>query len=146
MVEGWGREHSGGNAEEKVLARSDLLFAGGGVLPEAGVFLRGLSKTCARCLKEFDLQLKRLPSFLHYFAQRCVFPQGKSRELVSRFKKRVDMFLGCLYKWHEGRMSITTVLCEVQKYYIIVLEFLTACTPRCTCTAKWCNELESRQN
>lgn len=38
MVEGWGRKHSWGNAVEKVLARSDLLFAGGGVQPEAGVF------------------------------------------------------------------------------------------------------------
>lgn len=38
MVDGWGRKHSWGNAVEKVLARSDLLFAGGGVQPEAGVF------------------------------------------------------------------------------------------------------------
>lgn len=58
------------------------------MLPEAGVFLRGLSKICSRCSKEFDLQLERLPSFLHDFTQRCFFPQGKSRELVSKVQEK----------------------------------------------------------
>ncbi|KAA8579582.1 hypothetical protein FQN60_006675 [Etheostoma spectabile] len=68
----WREKQSGGNAEEKVLARSDLLFAGGDVQPEAGVSL-------SRPEQNID---------------------DKLRELVSRVKEQAGV--GCLTSRHRG--------------------------------------------
>lgn len=75
----------------------------------------------SRCFKkEFDLQLALMPWFLYYLTRRWFFHLGKKGELVSRFKKRLGMFPGCLHKIHEGVMSINMLLCKVQKHDIIV--------------------------
>lgn len=96
-----------------------------------------------RCLKEFDLQLKRLPFFLHYFTQRCFCPRGKSRELVSSFKKRVDVFLGCLNVCHEGMMSINTTLSEVLHHGLGISNSMFSDV---LARPKRCNGLESGQD
>lgn len=106
-----GKTERGGNAEEKVLARSDLLLAGKDALPEAfhGAPEQNMR---SRCFKEFDL-LPLSPWFLYDFIQRCFFlGGGKLRELVSRFRRRLDVFPGCLCESHAGAMSITALLCK----------------------------------
>lgn len=74
------------NAVGKVLARSDLL-AGGGVIPLS----LGLSEIWAVDVWR-SLIYSRSACFLHDLNQRCFFLRRKSRELVSRFNKRVDVF------------------------------------------------------
>lgn len=75
-----------------------------------------------RCFKELDLQLKLSPLFSSWLHAKVLLPSGSVKEGGQyRFKRRLDMFFGCLSKSYEGRMSIT--MCEVQKYYIIIWEF-----------------------
>lgn len=78
------------------------------------------------CRKSFeDLQLKPVPCFPH---SACFPPWGERRELVSRFRKRLDVFLGRLYRSHAGMMSINTCVCAcvcaVPRDYITAWEFL----------------------
>lgn len=87
-----GRKQSGGNAEEKLLARSDPPFVEADVLAESERNMR------SRCFKGLDLRLS--PCFLHQFTQRCFF---RLKELVSRQKRR-SVFPGCLCSSKSGTM------------------------------------------
>lgn len=80
MVEGWRRKHSWGNAVEKVLARSDLLFAGGGVQPEAGVFfLQAWAKYAVDVWRTLIYGWNARPSFLITWARGVSFLKDSQR-------------------------------------------------------------------
>lgn len=126
MVEGWGENRAEETQKRKFW--QDLIYC----LQREMCNQRQESELCGPeqnmwCFKEFDLQLKLLPWFPEVFLSY----RGKLKELVSRFKTRLDVFPACLCRSQEGMMSIIVLPYKIQKYYIIVWEFLRTTTARC---------------
>lgn len=80
MVEGWGENRAEETQKRKFW--QDLIYC----LPREMCYQRQESFSRPEqnmwSFKEFDLELKLLPSFLHYFIQWCFFLRGKVKGVV----------------------------------------------------------------